>query len=59
VFSNTPARARFGHLSLVAIPLITNETHYGSLEFELASRVISAAFRQATAVWVKQRFPMM
>jgi hypothetical protein len=46
-------------LILVAIPLIANETHCGSLELELASRVISAALRQATAVWVKQRFPMM
>jgi hypothetical protein len=29
------------------------------LGLERASRVVSEAFRQATAVWVKQCFPMM
>ena len=48
-FSNTPARARFGHWVWSVFRRSPTKPIADHLGFELASRVISAAFRQATA----------
>jgi hypothetical protein len=54
-----PASPKEGVTSTVAILSIANGTIADHWNSDLASRRVAEAFRQATALWVKQRFPMM